>query len=183
VRTLRADLATGLESVIAMQADLVTTSAFLDLASDAWIERLVAAASAHRRPVYAALSYDGRVGAEPPDRLDDDVFAAFDVHQRGDKGLGGALGPLAAAAAASRFGDAGFAVSTARADWVLDADDAALQRRLVRGWRDAVAETGRVAAEALEGWLSRRLAAIDGGRSRLVVGHVDLLALPPQRAR
>ena len=37
VQALRADLAVDLEAVIAHDADLVTTSAFLDLVSDAWI--------------------------------------------------------------------------------------------------------------------------------------------------
>ena len=107
------------------------------------------------------------------------MLAAFDAHQRRDKGLGGALGPAAATVAARRLAEAGFEVAIARADWRLDAADGALQRRLVAGWHEAVAQTGRVDAAALDAWLARRLGAIDAGRSRLVVGHLDLFATPP----
>jgi hypothetical protein len=183
VDAVRADLAADLEAVLAMPADLLVTSAFLDLVSDDWLARLARAAAHRALPLYAALSYDGRVGCEPADPLDAEVLAAFDAHQRRDKGLGGALGPAAAAAAARRLTEAGFDVVAAPADWALGAQDAALQRELVRGWHGAVAETGRVAAPALDAWLARRIAAIDDGRSRLRVGHVDLWATPPQGAR
>jgi SAM-dependent methyltransferase len=180
VTTLRADLATGLDEVVALDADLLTTSAFLDLVSDDWIARLVAAAARCRRPVYAALTYDGRVGCDPADPLDAAVLAAFDVHQRRDKGLGGALGPAAAAVAVRRFEAAGFTVVAARADWALPDDAAALQRRLLAGWHEAVAETGLLAPRVLDAWLERRLRAVGAGLSRLSVGHVDLWAKPPQ---
>jgi hypothetical protein len=175
---LRADLAREVEAVVALDADLVATSAFLDLVSDAWLRRLATALARHRRPLYAALSYDGRVACGPADPLDARVLAAFDAHQRRDKGLGGALGPDAAEAAALRLRQAGFDVTLARADWRLDEGDSLLQRRLIVGWHDAVAQTGHVDAVSLDAWLGRRLAAVDEGRSRLVVGHLDLLALP-----
>jgi SAM-dependent methyltransferase len=178
VRTRQADLAVELEAVVAVEATLLTMSAFLDLVPDAWLERLVVAAARHGRPVYAALSYDGRVGCEPEDPLDAAVLAAFDAHQRRDKGLGAALGPAAAAAAVRRFEAAGFSMTVGRSDWRLGPHEPLLQRRLVLGWHRAVAETGRVAPAALDAWLVRRLAAIAAGRSRLEVGHVDFLALP-----
>jgi len=178
VEPLRADLQADLEAVVALEADLITTSAFLDLVSQAWIDRLIGAATRHRRPVYAALSYDGRVGCRPADPLDRPVLAAFNRHQRRDKGLGGALGPRAAAAAASGFSAAGFAVVTARADWRLTAQEPRLQEQLLQGWHGAVAETGELAARELDGWLQRRLTAVADGRSRLRVGHLDLWAVP-----
>lgn len=183
IDTVRADLARDLEAVVAMPTDLLVTSAFLDLVSDDWLERLVRAAARHALPCHAALSYDGRVGCEPNDPLDAEVLAAFDAHQHRDKGLGGALGPAAAAVAVRRFEQAGHAVAVAHADWVLGPQDAALQRELVRGWQAAVAQTGLVAPTALQAWLARRLAAIDAGRSRLRVGHLDLWATPGQAVR
>jgi hypothetical protein len=178
IDTLCADLAREIEAIVALEADLVTTSAFLDLVSEAWLARWVGALQRHRRAVYAALSYDGRVDCSPADPLDADVFAAFDAHQRRDKGLGGALGPEAAAAAVRLLRDAGFEVRVARADWRLAGEDLPLQRHLLAGWRDAVAETGRLDAGALDAWHARRLAAIDAGTSTIVVGHLDLFATP-----
>lgn len=174
-----ADLATELDTVMALPAHAVTTSAFLDLVSADWLARLVRTARTLGRPVYAALTYDGRVACTPVDPRDAEVLAAFDLHQRRDKGLGGALGPAAAAQAEAQFRAAGFDVFAAHADWVLDAGQAALQAELVDGWRRAVAETGRVAASTLDAWHRRRVAAIAEGRSRLVVGHLDLYARPP----
>lgn len=185
VRTHHADLDAALDAVLDLDADLVATSAFLDLVSDAWLAGLVAGLAARGRPFYAALSVDGRIACDPPDLIDVEVFAAFDAHQRRDKGLGGALGPRAPAAAAARFAAAGFAVREARADWVLDAArpaDAALLVPLLEGWHGAAAETGLVPRAALDAWRARRLDAIRAGRLRAVVGHVDLWACPPAQA-
>jgi SAM-dependent methyltransferase len=178
VTTLQADLQRDIESVVALQTDLLTASAFLDLVSLAWLERLVASAARHRRPVYIALSYDGRTSCEPPDPFDADVLNAFNAHQLGDKGLGGALGPRACAAAAQCFDAAGFAVRTAQADWHLGHEDSALQAQLLEGWHRAASETGTLAQHDLDDWRMRRLAALADGRSRLCVGHMDLWAQP-----
>ncbi|MEI7447570.1 MAG: class I SAM-dependent methyltransferase [Burkholderiales bacterium] len=186
VRTLEADLDGGLDAVLAIDAALVATSAFLDLVSDDWIARLARGLAARARPFYAALSVDGRHACEPPDPLDAAVFAAFDAHQRRDKGLGAALGPLAAQAAADRLAEAGHVVRTAPADWVLDAarpGDAALLAPLLDGWVRAVAETGLVPAAALDAWHARRRTELQAGSLRARVGHLDLWATPrAQRA-
>lgn len=178
VQTVRADLERDLEALLATPVELITLSAVLDLVSQAWIDRLVAAAGRQRVGVYAALSYDGRTGCEPRDPLDPCVLAAFNAHQRQDKGLGAALGPRAGEAAAQAFQAAGFEVRTARADWSIDATLPQLQRQLLSGWVEAVAQTGQLAEDALAGWHERRLADVERGRLRLSVGHVDLLALP-----
>lgn len=178
VQTVRADLERDLEALLAAPVELITLSAVLDLVSQAWIDRLVAAAARQRVGVYAALSYDGRTGCEPGDPVDANVLAAFNAHQRRDKGLGAALGPRAGEAAARAFQAAGFEVRTARADWSIDSRTPELQRQLLAGWVEAVAQTGCVAADTLAGWHARRLADVEHGRLRLSVGHVDLLALP-----
>jgi SAM-dependent methyltransferase len=178
VTTWQADLQHGIESVVAQETDLLTASAFLDLVSQAWLERLVASAAHYRRPVYIALSYDGRTSCEPPDPFDGRVLAAFNAHQLGDKGLGGALGPQAGAAAAQCFEAAGFTVRTAQADWRLGQADSALQAQLLEGWHRAVSETGALSPHELDSWRARRLAFLADGRSRLCVGHVDLWAQP-----
>jgi SAM-dependent methyltransferase len=179
VDTLRADLAREVDAIVALPSDLVTTSAFLDLASQGWLAQWVAALRRHRRPVYAALSYDGRVACSPADPLDRVVLAAFDEHQRRDKGLGGALGPAAAATAVRLLRAAGFVVRVGRADWRLGRVDRVLQRHLLEGWHAAVAETGRIDPAALSAWRARRLAAIDAGRCTIAVGHLDLFARLP----
>src|SRR6185369_17189725 len=82
------DLARDLEAALDGPVDLVTTSALLDLVSAPWLERLTVEIAARRIPLYAALSYDGRVEFAPPDKHDGKIADAFNVHQRTDKGFG-----------------------------------------------------------------------------------------------
>ena len=93
------DLVRDLELALDGPVDLITTSALLDLVSEDWLERLMVEAAARRLPVYAALSYDGRVSFDPAEPLDADIVAAVNRHQHGNKGFGPALGPDAVASA------------------------------------------------------------------------------------
>ena len=63
------DLVRDLELALDGPIDLITTSALLDLVSEDWLERLIIEAAARRLPLYAALSYDGRVSFDPAEPL------------------------------------------------------------------------------------------------------------------
>jgi hypothetical protein len=154
-------------------AALVTASALLDLMPEAWVDRLAARLAALRLPFYAALSYDGQMGWEPALPGDAAVTAAFNRNQRGDKGLGPALGPDAGARTAAIFRAHGFRVTTADSPWRLGPAEADLQRALLAGIAEAAAEAGAPEAEA---WGHARIEAAGSGRT--VIGHLDLLALP-----
>lgn len=173
-----ADLAEAIEDVLAIEADLVMSSAFIDLVSDAWLDRLVQGTAARRLPVYLAMSCDGHVACGPRHPLDDAVFAAFERHQQRDKGFGPALGPMAAAAAARKFAAAGFEVKRGRADWHLAPAEHDVQRVMVQGWFAAVDELGILDRPAVAHWRDQRLAWIDEGRATMTVGHLDLWAVP-----
>ena len=168
--TVRADLV-ELDALPLGGATLVTASALLDLVSAEWIGGLVARLGV---PFYAALSYDGRMDWSPHDPRDAAVTAAFNRHQTGDKGLGPALGPEAAGHAARLFEAAGFTVTLADSPWRLGPEMAALQREVCSGIAAAAAETGL--AEAAD-WGRARSAGATA--SRCIIGHLDLLALPP----
>jgi len=129
--------------------------------------------------VLCTLSYDGRIACAPADEGDEYVRGLVNQHQRTDKGFGPALGPDAARAAAEVFGAAGFTVHIAESDWVLDGAYAELQRQLLAGWAGAARELAPADAARIDTWLARRLAQVDAGASRIVVGHVDVLALAP----
>jgi hypothetical protein len=172
------DLARDLEAALDGQVDLVTTSALLDLVSGEWLERLAVEAAARRVPVYAALTYDGRVEIEPPDPLDQRVVAAVNAHQRRDKGFGPALGPAAARAAIEQFERVGYTVVHGPADWVFTPDDREIQTETLSGWASAARETGNPPLAEMFDWLTRRRAAVTAGRSSMRVGHVDLFARP-----
>lgn len=171
--TVMADLA-DLDSLPLAGATLVTASALLDLVSAEWVAGLVARLGV---PFYAALSYDGRMSWTPEDPRDAAITAAFNRHQTGDKGLGRALGPDAADHAAHVFEAAGFTVTLADSPWQLGPDMAALQRELCDGIAAAAAEAGQ--PDAADWGRARGTGA---AASRCLIGHLDLLALPPEKA-
>jgi SAM-dependent methyltransferase len=172
------DLVSDLELAIEGPLDLVTTSALLDLVSLEWLDRLVIEAAARRLPVYAALTYDGRVVLEPSEGLDPEVLARFHAHQRADKGFGPALGPTAAARAVERFEHFGYAVVQGRSDWVLKPADLAIQEALFAGWAESGALSAALSSDHFAAWLSQRRSHLAVGRSNLRVGHLDIFARP-----
>lgn len=149
---------------------LVTASALLDLASAEWVEALAGRLAAAGAGFYATLSYDGAMGWEPALGGDAAARAAFNAHQRRDKGFGPALGPDAAAFSAAALGRCGYRVRTAASPWRLGPGE--LQAALIGGIAEAAAEAGMAGADE---WGQARRAASGSG---CTVGHVDLLALP-----
>jgi hypothetical protein len=172
------DLNRDLEAAFDVAADLVTTSALLDLVSGDWLNRLAVEAAARRLPVYAALSYDGRAELLPSDPLDSRIVDAVNRHQRTDKGFGPALGPSAARAAIAAFERVGYAVTHGLADWEFGPLDREIQTEILSGWAAAAREIGGVPPREIIDWLKRRRELVAAGRSSIRVGHVDLLARP-----
>jgi len=172
------DLNHELEKPLAGKVDLVTTSALLDLVSEAWLDRLVSDAAARSVPVYAALSYDGRINISPTDLFDAAVIAAVNAHQRRDKGFGPALGPSAVSVAIKRFESLGFSVTHDKADWVIQSKDPEFQAEILRGWASAAKELGGLSSPDIDEWLARRQGEVAVGRSSIRVGHVDFFAEP-----
>lgn len=180
VRAIPLDLAHDLETALDGPVDLVTTSAFLDLASAEWIERLVTEIAVRNLRFYAALTYDGRVALEPADPSDGAIVAAFHRHQCTDKGFGPALGPAAAATAIGLFERIGYTVERGASDWALGPADT-LQAEVLAGFAAAAAEIGGVATSAIESWVARRKSLRAAQILRLRIGHTDFFAYPSGR--
>ena len=178
ITTMPVDLNLDLEAALDGPADAVTTSALLDLVSEEWLERLAVECAARRLPVYAALSYDGRITMTPADAVDERIVAAVNAHQRTDKGFGPALGPLAAKTAVGSFERVGYTVLQGASDWVLEPRDREIQVEMLSGWAAAARETGDVPLPDVIGWLTRRRDLVAAGRSSIRVGHIDLFARP-----
>lgn len=171
---LNRDLDAALDGTI----DLVATSALLDLVSDSWLNRLAAAVAARSIPLYAALSYDGRIGFTPPDPLDAAIAAGVNAHQRSDKGFGPALGPAAANFAIARFEALGYSVVHGTSDWTIGPDDRRMQTEILAGWASAAQDMEALSLADTTAWLARRRDAVATGCSSLRVGHVDFFATP-----
>lgn len=164
---------------VAGVADLVTASAFFDLVGADWLEAFMVRLAKARRPLYAPLIYSGRKTFAPPHPGDAAVLAAFNRHQRGDKGLGPALGPDAPRALAKAAEAAGYACMERDSPWRLEPADGPLVERLVSGMADAVGELPEP-PPILDDWSAFRLAAAKTEGSA-EVAHVDLLLEPQAR--
>jgi hypothetical protein len=172
------DLNRDLEAALDGPVDLVATSALLDLVSGAWLDRLAIEIAARSIPLYASLSYDGRIAFTPSDPLDAAVVAAVNAHQRTDKGFGPALGPAAAAFAIARFEALGYSVVQGASDWAMGPDDLDIQAELLAGWASAAHDIGALSPADTTAWLTRRCDAVAAGCSSLHVGHIDFFSTP-----
>jgi SAM-dependent methyltransferase len=192
VLTRRLDLAAGAAALPLEPGTILVASALMDLVSESWLADLLQACARQRSPLLAALNYDGRVELTPREPLDGLVIALVNGHQGRDKGLGPALGPSAPRALARLGRVLGYEPHAEQSDWDLEADLVRIQEALMAGWANAAGEQIRDApatdAKALDQrlasidrWLDARLSHVFAGRSRLRVGHQDLLLLPPPR--
>jgi hypothetical protein len=172
------DLNRDLEAVLDGPLDLIVTSALLDLVSGIWLERLTVEIMARSIPIYAALSYDGRIELDPVDPMDKSIIAAFNAHQRTNKGFGPALGPAAGPAAIEHFEKLGYSVVQGASDWVIGPDDREIQLEIFSGWASAARDIGNLSLADTVAWLTRRRDIVNRGQSSIRVGHVDIFARP-----
>ena len=180
-RARRLDLARSVEEVDFAGCDGVTTSAFLDLVSAAWLERLCALLARHARPLLATLTVDGRRDWHPLLPADARLGAAFLRHQERDKGFGPALGPRAAGQLADGLAGRGYEVSVARSDWRIGAEHGDMLRHMVAETVAAAVEADPSGSAHFAEWSRERNAQLSSGTLALEVGHLDLLALPRGR--
>ncbi|WP_376696816.1 class I SAM-dependent methyltransferase [Wenzhouxiangella sp. EGI_FJ10305] len=186
VRTRRMDLS-GLLDDAFDKADLVTAAALFDLVSADWIESLAGRIAGSGAAALFALTVDGRrhfvdENGRPLDgERDERMEALFNQHQRRGKGMGESLGPEAAAVLPVTLEQAGLDVRVDQSDWRLGAGDArtlALALALLDGWMRAAVEQSPGDAAWIESWHRSRRAQLEKGCIGLVVGHVDVIALP-----
>ena len=169
------DLNRELEIALERPVNLVTCFALLDLVSENWLERFASIVVMRGLPVYAALTYDGRITASPADTFDQMIVQAINDHQRKDKGFGLALGSTSAAWALRRFEALGYSVVHGTSDWMLTPNDGDIQMELLSGWALAAGQIG-LAPDKVANWLDRRRELIAANQSRVRVGHTDFWA-------
>lgn len=172
VRFRQVDAAADPGGLLGDGADLVTASAFFDLTSERFIRAFAASVIQQGAAFHSVLTFDGRQSWSPGHAADASVHAAFNVHQATDKGFGPAAGPQASAILGQVFATAGYRTVTGDSAWHLASEDRALMEELNHAVAAAAAETGLVEPSTIAGWLAWR-------RSRAIVGHCDILALPP----
>lgn len=174
IEFVAADLSSLSPDMLA-DARLVTASALFDLCSEDFVRNLAKSVGRENAGLYAALNYDGYCVWDTPHPADAEVVAAFNMHQRTDKGFGRALGPDSGPCLKAVLQAAGFRVLMEKSPWRLDQARSELQRRFVDGMADAAAETGSVQPSTLGDWRRIRLERTE--TSACTVGHWDVLAL------
>ncbi|MEH1126449.1 class I SAM-dependent methyltransferase [Micromonospora sp. CPCC 206061] len=172
---VRADV-TALTAADLAGADLITTSALLDLLTADEVDRLAAACVGAGCPALLTLSVTGRVDLDPVEDLDADLAAAFNAHQRRSTGGRRLLGPDAVEVTAGAFGKLGVPVRVSPSPWRLGSKQGALAAEWLRGWVGAACEQQPTLAGPAKGYLERRLDAVAAGELGVVVHHSDLLA-------
>jgi SAM-dependent methyltransferase len=184
VRSQQLDLQASLEQIALPDCDGLTTTAFLDLVSLDWIDRLCRMLSRSPRPFLATLSVDGQRRWQPAMADDLRLHQAFEHHQRGDKGFGDALGIAAVDELAMRLDRLGFTVGTARSDWQISGEHSTLLGQMIDEALAVGCELEPDAASVFTDWAARRHSQVAVGALALTIGHRDLLALPgPGRVR
>jgi len=159
--------------------DLVTASALLDLVSESFVTWLAERCRASDAIALFALTYTGRSTCSPAEPEDDWICSLLNRHQKQcDKGFGPAAGPDAVACAERAFVEAGYRVRRESSDWQVPPEAGELQHLLIQGWADAASEMAPAESARIADWLARRRAHVEAGRSRIVVCHEDLAALP-----
>lgn len=170
-------------------SDLICASAFFDLVSRDWVERLADGCAERRVAALFTLTVDGdwhftdRAGQPQDDAEDRWVRAQVTAHQRRDKGFGPALGGDAPRALADAFARHAYRVSSAPSPWRLPAGQAetlALGQALLDGWAQAVREQVPHEETRLLAWHYARRRALAAGTLGLWVGHVDVFARPDE---
>jgi SAM-dependent methyltransferase len=179
IETQQGDLGTLDDHRIFAGRQIVTASALLDLVSKSWLLALAAHCRVEGAVALFAITYNGRFVCTPSDAEDEEVRGLMNRHQKRDKGLGGsAAGPDAGAIAEQCFLQEGYRVCREPSDWELEPGDRDVQRLLIDGWAEAAMEMAPDRAPDIARWHARRLAHVEAGRSRIVVGHDDLAAWP-----
>lgn len=172
------DLAHNLTGLSFDSTHLVCASALLDLTSAHWLEQLSSMCVANHCATLFVLNYNGHIDWSDSIAEDKIMQDLLNAHQLGDKGFGKALGPQAGHYFAQLLEDKGRYVATDRSNWSVDASMNALHQALINGWASAAKDQDDGLSAAIEQWKTHRLAACQGKKSILTVGHNDLLSLP-----
>ena len=177
IETMAANLHGPLAMLPLGAVDAVTTNAWLDLVSEAWLAELLGATL--RQPLYATITTDGH-DALRPQRLREDapVWFAYREHQVGDKGFGDALGPLAALAAEQFCAALDRPSFTAHSDWRISRQEGAMLHAMLNFLTDAAREACPLLCRRINAWEAKRRDEIAARRLAMTIGHSDILVLP-----
>ncbi len=177
---LQHDLA-ALHSLPVGEANAVVASALMDLVSQQWFQTLANLCRDAGAAILTSITYNGHMHWQPGLPDDGWIEELFNTHQRGEKHFGPAMGPDADTMMSDILEGLGYQVTTVRTPWLLDPQDSAIQNELLFGIVTACLEVTPSQKDRILRWSGHRGELIAAGRSHLMVGHGDLLALPREK--
>jgi hypothetical protein len=157
-------------------ADVVTTSALLDLLTAREVGAIARACVDAGCHVLFTLTVTGEVALAPRHELDAAIGQAFNAHQRRSDYGRRLLGPDAVAHTAKAFARLGVPVVTRPSPWRLGPADVDLAVEWLTGWVAAACEQRPLLSAPAQAYLANRRAEAVAGRLRVTVGHADLFA-------
>jgi hypothetical protein len=176
VEVKRADLNANPAPWSEQKPDLVTSAALFDLVSENWIDRFCAALAKDKLALYTTLVHDETAKWSPVHEADAKMSEAFERDFGKEKGFGPSAGNKAIGLMTKKLTSLGHNAELAGSPWRLGDEDHALIEQLADGWANAVRDTKAVPEDVIQKWLAARKAR----GTNCIVGHKDLLALPPK---
>ena len=173
------DLST-LASLPVGDVNAVVASALMDLVSLQWFHALAGLCREAGAAMLTSITYNGHMRWQPILPDDGWIETLFNAHQRGEKHFGAAMGPDADTLMSGVLENLGYRVARVRTPWVLEPADVGMQNELLFGIVAACLELKPLEKDRIMRWSSRRGDLIDARKSHLMVGHGDILALPPE---
>lgn len=173
------DLSKELEKIPFREADIVVSSALLDLVSKEWIERFVERLlKSMVKYVLISLTVDGRMEWWPKHPMDETMSDLFNRDMFRDKGFGPALGMNSSDLLKGSLTKADYHVKEMDTSWRIGPGRKNLQKRYLEDLFSAVTNGDmKNDLESVKKWKDHRISIIEAGESRLMVGHTDILGI------
>ena len=157
--------------------DLVSLSALSDLLSKNIIRRLLSKNNRNKY-IYFSLCFNGKIRWSPANEFDNYVINKFNKHQIQDKGFGIALGENNIRYIESIANKNSYIYTKKDSSWKIDSFNIkgkSFQEKYLKIILTALKNDDITDKDILKLWFSKRMQSIKHIKSKLIVGHNDIL--------
>jgi len=166
------EITSSLESI--NDYDLISLSAVSDLLSKDYIKKLLDKINKDKY-IYFSICFDGRVKWEKSNKYDKYIISMFNKHQLQEKTLGMALGSNSIKIIREMSLKKDYKVTIADSSWVLPSDARDFQMSYLNTIHKPLKKSELVDSDILKEWFIMRSNDIKLKKSRVSVGHKDIL--------
>ena len=159
------------------QYDLISLSALADLLSKKYIKKLLSSVDKDKY-IYFSLCFNGKIKWLPTNEFDKYITRQFNRHQIQNKGFGIALGSENIKYIESIAKEKSYSFFKKDSSWKIDTfsnKSKLFQQKYLRIVSNALKNDDRTDKNILKLWISKRMELIKSKKSKLNVGHNDIL--------